>query len=332
MEAGVARREDVPARPRIVGSVADPDRRGGHVAQAGQTLAVDQRRHVGPEGRAEARVRAGDATRRGRRVGEPDSPDGASPGRTIAARRGQQPAQRGAEQRVGPAQPRARRRAQVAHRDAQQAPGQAPVPAPLPDPLARHLEQVPAGLGRWAREVAHLARDEVQREGPQLGQFADVVVVQPGFRDVADRLAEREVVGGEHPLREVPELGPQSAAALVRLAARDEAMVEHLAPGMEREALLDVLLVHVGLDVREPVVRDADGSAGERAPLGMVVEGLQAALEHVRLGPAVRLGEEQEPAAGSRGPGGAESDVVRRGRVLHPIVRSGLGRDLLALG
>ena len=150
----------------------------------------------------------------------------------------------------------------------------------------------------------------------QLVLHWNIIMMQASFGDIPDLVSKLGVVRGENPFCKVPNLGFQSAALLVNLTVRDEALVEDLAPRMLLHAIFDVGLIHIGFGIREPIVRDPNGSARERRPFRMRGERVQAFSQNVRLRPAMRFGKEQELAAGARSPNGAKADVMAFNRML----------------
>src|SRR5580658_9952990 len=95
-------------------------------------------------------------------------------------------------------------------------------------------------------------------------------------------------------------LGLETAALLIGLPARHETLVENFPPRMDFHAEFDVGVVHVCFGFGQSVVADAYRLAGKCGPVGIGMERLQTQLQHLRLGPAMRLGEKQERATSLR--------------------------------
>ena len=126
----------------------------------------------------------------------------------------------------------------------------------LANQFGRNFQQGTASRSPVLAEIPDFALHEIQREGLQLSECADIVMMYSRFAQIAD-------------------------------------------------------------GVTHSVVNGADRLAGKSGPVGMSVERIQAELQNVRLGPAMRLGEKQECATRLCRADRAKVDVMRMMRILE---------------
>src|SRR5436190_15154439 len=97
-------------------------------------------------------------------------------------------------------------------------------------------------------------------------------------------------------------------------------MVEYLAPGMKRETVGNVGVIHFRLCLSQAIERNRQRAAGKSGPFRMLIERPKAEGKNVGLRPAMRLSEEQKLPAGVLCAKRAEGDVMHETGVDHPAV------------
>ena len=116
-------------------------------------------------------------------------------------------------------------------------------------------------LVRPAREESHLAGGEITSKCAQLAKTSNIVVLQPGVRDISNCMPKREVVGGKKPFCKVPIFGFEPTAFVITLTARNKADIEELAPRMNQHSSGKVGFVHLRFGAGKPIMSDSDPTA-----------------------------------------------------------------------
>ena len=116
-------------------------------------------------------------------------------------------------------------------------------------PFGHLVEHRSERIARLEPKKSHLSLDEVRREPLPLAELPAVEMVDPDCGHVADRQAEGMEPGSDQPLGEVPELRLEASRLEIGFPTDNEALVEHLTPGMLDQTERDVSPVRPRFDL-----------------------------------------------------------------------------------